>query len=137
MSYARAMLDQLVSQVKDQVLSSLEENVYQQAVSQNLVDGALKALIEAAIDRLQLEMPAAAGGLGAVFGLLSPFMSQLSSLGITDQLKGLIAQYEVDKAMRDTVIKGLTRYLEENGTHLMEVAVAAVVDRLGKTTQGG
>lgn len=124
------MFDQLIDQLKSQVFSSLEEHVVQQATSQNLVDTVLRSLIEAAIDRLQIEMPAAAGGLGAVVGFLSPFVSQVGSL--SEQIKPLLAQYEVDVALRDTIIKGLTRYIEENGAHLMQVAVDAVLGKLGK-----
>jgi hypothetical protein len=128
-----AMLEQLVEQVKSQIMSSLEENVYQQAVSQDLGETTLRKLVEAAIDQLQIEAPAAAGGLGAVMGFLSPFVSQLASSGLGDQIKDLLARFEVDQALRDTVIRGLTRYLEENAGRLVTVALEAITAKLGKT----
>ncbi|MEZ4409843.1 MAG: hypothetical protein R3A52_25725 [Polyangiales bacterium] len=50
----------------------------------------------------------------------------MKSLGLDQQLLGFVRQSGVDTAMRDTVIRGLTRYLEQNGARLMEVAQAAV-----------
>lgn len=126
------MLEELVSQVKSQVLSSLEEGVYQQAVAQNLVDTALSSLVEGAIDKLEVSMPGAAGGLGALAGMLSPLLGQLTQSGLGDQVKELLTKYEVDKALRDKVVAGLTRYLEENAGHLVEVAISALVTKLGK-----
>ena len=126
------MLDTLVNELKSKVLSSLEQGVYDQATSQDLVDSALRSLIEAAIDRLQLEVPGASSGFGAFAGMLGALASGLQSLGLTDQIKGLLAQYEVDRALRDTVVRGLTRYLEENGGRMMQVALDAAVSKLGK-----
>jgi hypothetical protein len=124
------MLENLIEELKTKVLSSLEENVYAQAGEQNLIDTALRSLIEAAIDKLQIQAPGAMGGLGAVVGFLGSFASQLGSLGIADQAKSLIEQYGVDTALRDSIVKGLTRYLEENGARLMKVAVDAAVTKL-------
>jgi hypothetical protein len=126
------MLEPLVNELKTKVLSSLEQGVYDQATSQDLVDTALRALVESAIDRLQLEMPAAASGLGAFAGIFGAVASGLQSLGLTDQIKPLLAQYQVDSALRDTVVRGLTRYLEENGSRLMQVALDAAVKKLGQ-----
>lgn len=126
------MLEPLVNELKTKVLSSLEQGVYDQATSQDLVDTALRALVESAIDRLQLEMPAAASGLGAFAGIFGAITSGLQSLGLTEQIKPLLAQYQVDSALRDTVVRGLTRYLEENGGRLMQVALDAAVKKLGQ-----
>lgn len=127
-------LDALTSSLKTQVLGSLEEHVYQQAVSQNLVDTVLRQLVEAAVDKLQVELPAAASVGGALLGMLGSLAPAVQSLGLDQQLMGLVQQVGVDTAMRDTVIRGITRYLEENGGRLMEVAVKAAV---GKLTRGG
>ena len=42
--------DAVVSSLKQQVLDSLEEHVYQQAVAQNLVDTVLRELVESAVE---------------------------------------------------------------------------------------
>ena len=57
----------------------------------------------------------------------------MNSLGLDQQILGVVRQAGVDTAMRDTVIRGITRYLEQNGGRLMEVAVSAAV---GKLTRG-
>lgn len=128
------MLEQLVEQLKSQAVSSLEENVYNQAVSQDLVENVLKTLVEGAIGQLQLQAPSAASGLGMVMGFLGALGSQLDALGLMDQARTLLARYEVDQALRDAVIRGLTRYLEENGARLMKVAVDAAAHKLTSTT---
>lgn len=126
------MLETLVNELKSKVLSSLEQGVYDQATAQDLVDSALRSLVESAIDRLQLEMPLATGGLGALVGVFGALSSGLNSLGLTDQVRGLLEQHGVDQALRDSVVKGLVRYLEENGSRLMHVALDAAVRKLGK-----
>lgn len=123
-------LDNLIGSLKTQVLGSLEEHVYQQAVSQNLVDTVLKSLVESAVARLQVELPAVASVGGALLGMLGSLAPVAQSLGLDQQIAGLIRQTGVDAAMRERVIRGLTRYLEENGAHLMDVAVKAVVGKL-------
>jgi hypothetical protein len=131
------MLEPLIEELKQKVLSSLETNIYEQAVAQNLVDTALRSLIESAIERLQIQAPGAMGGLGAVVGLFGSIASQFGSLGgslgLGEQARALIQQFEVDKALRDSVIRGLTRYLEENGAHMMQVAVDATLSKLTAT----
>lgn len=123
-------LDALTASLKTQVLGSLEEHVYQQAVAQNLVDTALRELVEAAVGRLQVELPAVASVGGALLGMLGSLAPTVKSLGLDQQLLGFVRQSGVDTAMRDTVIRGLTRYLEQNGGRLMEVAVQAAVAKL-------
>lgn len=126
-------LDALIASLKSQVLGSLEARVYEQAVSRNLVDTVLRELVESAIERLQVELPMAASVGGALLGLLGSVAPTVRSLGLDTQLAGLIRQAGVDAAMRDTVIRAITRYLNENGGHLMEVAVDAAVKKLTAT----
>ena len=90
----------------------------------------IRELVEGAVAKLQVEMPAAASVGGALLGMLGALAPTVKSLGLDQQIVGLIRQAGVDTAMRDTVIRGITRYLEENGTHLMEVAVNAVIGKL-------
>jgi hypothetical protein len=127
-------LDSLIGSLKSQVLGSLETHVYQQAVQQNLVDTVLRELIESAIERLQVQMPGAASVGGALLGVLGALAPTVKSLGLDQQIVGLIRQAGVDTAMRDTVIRGISRYLEENGAHLMEVAVNAVINKLTRAS---
>jgi hypothetical protein len=122
----------IVNSVKTQVLGSLEEHVFQQATQQNLVDTVLRELVESAVERLQIQMPGASGGVGALLGVLGSLAPTLKSLGLDQQVLGLIKQAGVDTAMRDTVIRGITRYLEQNGGHLMEVAVNSVINKLSR-----
>ena len=126
-------IDNLVGSLKTQVLGSLETHVYQQAVAQNLVDTVLRELVENAVERLQVELPAAASVGGALLGMLGALAPTVKSLGLDQQIMGLVRQAGVDTAMRDTVIRGITRYLEENGGRLMEVAVQAAVAKLTRT----
>lgn len=126
-------LDALVSSLKSQVLGSLEEHVYQQAVAQNLVETVLRELVESAVGRLQVDLPAVAGVGGALLGMLGSLAPTVKSLGLDTQVMGLVRQAGVDAAMRDTVIRGITRYLEANGGRLMEVAVEAAVAKLTRT----
>jgi hypothetical protein len=126
-------IDHLVGSLKTQVLGSLETHVYQQAVAQNLVDTVLRELVENAVERLQVELPAAASVGGALLGMLGALAPTVKSLGLDQQIMGLVRQAGVDTAMRDTVIRGITRYLEENGGRLMEVAVQAAVAKLTRT----
>jgi len=123
----------MVASLKNQVLGSLEEHVYQQAVAQNLVDTVLRELVESAVGRLQVQLPAAASVGGALLGMLGSLAPTVKSLGLDQQILGVVRQAGVDTAMRDTVIRGITRYLEQNGGRLMEVAVSAAV---GKLTRG-
>ena len=125
-------IEETVREVKQQVLGSLEEHVYQQANAQNLVDTVLRTLVEGAVERLQVQMPGAASGVGALLGMFTPVASVVQSLGLDDEIADLIKRYGVDTALRDSVIRGITRYLQENGGHLMEVAVKAVVGKLTK-----
>lgn len=127
-------IDGMVGSLKTQVLDSLEEHVYQQAVSQNLADTVLRALVESAVGQLQVQMPAAAGMASALFGALGSLAPMVHSLGLDQQVVGLIRQAGIDTAMRDRIVRGITRYLEANGAHLMEVAVQAAV---GKLTRAG
>jgi hypothetical protein len=122
-------LDAVVNSLKSQVLGSLEARVYEQAVARNLVDTALRELVESAVEKLQVEMPMAASVGGALLGMLGSFAPAAKSLGLDQQASAIIRRFGVDAAMRDTVIRGLTRYLEENGAHLMEVAVNAAVQK--------
>jgi hypothetical protein len=126
-------IDNLVGSLKTQVLGSLETHVYQQAVAQNLVDTVLRELVENAVERLQVQLPAAASVGGALLGMLGALAPTVKSLGLDQQIMGLVRQAGVDTAMRDTVIRGITRYLEENGGRLMEVAVQAAVAKLTRT----
>ncbi|MFO0645893.1 MAG: hypothetical protein U0326_06620 [Polyangiales bacterium] len=127
-------IDGIVNALKSQVLGSLEEKVYEQAVAANLVDTVLRELVEAAVERLQVQMPAAVSGVGALLGFLGSVAPTVQSLGLDTHVSGLIKQLGVDTAMRDSVIRGITRYLEANGAHLMEVAVKAAVQKLTKTS---
>lgn len=123
-------IDNLVSSLKTQVLGSLEQHVYQQAVAHNLVDTVLRELVEGAVEKLQVELPAAASVGGALLGMLGSLAPAVKSLGLDQQILGLVRQAGVDTAMRDTILRGITRYLEENGGRLMEVAVTAAVGKL-------
>ncbi len=123
-------LDALVGSLKSHVLSQLEEAVYQQAESQNLADTVLRALVESAVERLQVEMPAAAGLGAALFGALESLAPVARSLGLDQQVVGMIRAAGVDTAMRERIVRGVTRYLEAHGAHLMEVAVQAAVGKL-------
>ena len=125
-------IDGIVNSLKSQVLGSLENEVYEQAVAANLVDTVLRELVEAAVERLQVQMPGTASGVGALLGMFTPVASVVQSLGLDDEIADLIKRYGVDTALRDSVIRGITRYLQENGGHLMEVAVKAVVGKLTK-----
>lgn len=127
-------IDGIVNALKSQVLGSLEEKVYEQAVAANLVDTVLRELVEAAVERLQVQMPAAVSGVGALLGFLGSVAPTVQSLGLDTHVSGLIKQLGVDTAMRDSVIRGITRYLEANGAHLMDVAVKAAVQKLTKTS---
>jgi len=120
----------IVNTLKSQVLGSLEEKVYEEAVANNLVDSVLRQLVESAVEKLQVQMPAAASGVGALLGFLGSVAPTVQSLGIDTQMSGIIRQLGVDTAMRDSVIRGITRYLEANGARLMEVAVTAAVQKL-------
>ena len=126
-------IDGIVNSLKSQVLGSLENEVYEQAVAANLVDTVLRELVEAAVERLQVQMPAAATGVSAILGFLGSVAPTVQSLGLDTHARDLITRFGVDTAMRDSVIKGITRYLEANGGHLMEVAVKAAVQKLTKT----
>ena len=126
-------IDNLVGSLKTQVLGSLESHVYQQAVSQNLVDNVLRQLVEGAVEKLQVELPAAASVGGALLGMLGSLAPAVKSLGLDQQIIGLVRQAGVDTAMRDTILRGITRYLEENGGRLMEVAVQAAVGKLTRS----
>jgi len=75
-------IEETVQQVKQQVLGSLEEHVYQQANAQNLVDTVLRTLVEGAVARLQVQMPGAASGVGALLGMFTPVASVVQSLGL-------------------------------------------------------
>lgn len=123
-------IDNLVSSLKTQVLGSLEQHVYQQAVAHNLVDTVLREFVEGAVEKLQVELPAAASVGGALLGMLGSLAPAVKSLGLDQQILGLVRQAGVDTAMRDTILRGITRYLEENGGRLMEVAVTAAVGKL-------
>jgi len=120
----------IVGPLKTQVLGSLEQHVYQQAVAQNLVDTVLRELVESAVEKLQVELPAAASVGGALLGMLGSLAPTVKSLGLDQQIMGFVRQAGVDTAMRDTILRGITRYLEENGGRLMEVAVQAAVGKL-------
>lgn len=126
-------IDHLVGSLKTQVLGSLEQHVYQQAVAHNLVDTVLRELVEGAIEKLQVELPAAASVGGALLGMLGSLAPTVKSLGLDQQIMGLVRQAGVDTAMRDTILRGITRYLEENGGRLMEVAVQAAVGKLTRS----
>ncbi len=130
----RMDVDSLVGSLKAQVLGSLEKEVYEQAVAANLVDTVLRELVVSAVGRLQTQMPAAVSGVGALLGFLGSVAPAVQSLGLDTHLASMIRQLGVDTAMRDSVIRGITRYLEANGAHLMEVAVKAAVDKLSKPT---
>jgi hypothetical protein len=126
-------IDHLVGSLKTQVLGSLEQHVYQQAVAHNLVDTVLRELVEGAVEKLQVELPAAASVGGALLGMLGSLAPTVKSLGLDRQIIGLVRQAGVDTAMRDTILRGITRYLEENGGRLMEVAVQAAVGKLTRS----
>ena len=79
-------IEETVQQVKQQVLGSLEEHVYQQANAQNLVDTVLRTLVEGAVARLQVQMPGAASGVGALLGMFTPVASVVQSLGLDDEI---------------------------------------------------
>lgn len=125
-------IEETIQNVKQQVLGSLEEHVYQQANAQNLVDTVLRTLVEGAVARLQVQMPGATSGVGALLGMFTPVASVVQSLGLDDEIAALIKRYGVDTALRDSVLRGITRYLQENGAHLMDVAVKAVMAKLTK-----
>ena len=134
---------QEIETVRQQVLGSLENQIYQQAVGQNLADTALKAIIAGAVSQIEIHLPqtnaGAAGGVeGALMGFLQPLAKQLpgivqeaEKMGIGGQIGNLISQYHVDTDMRDAAIRGLQRYLNDNGGHLMQVAVDALVAKMG------
>ncbi len=116
--------------LKKQVFDGLETQVYEQAVQRNLVDTVLRELVESAVERMQVEMPAAASVGSALLGVFGALAPTVKSLGLDQQIMGYVREAGLDAAMRERVIRGITRYLEENGAHLMDVAVQAVVAKL-------
>lgn len=125
-------LSALVNDAKQSVLSTLEEQIYQQAERQDLADTVLKSLVESAVSRLQVEMPAVTGVAGALLGLLQPLAAQASSLGLDQQFVDLLKRNGVDTAMKQRIIQGLSRYLEANGERLMSVAFSALIEKLSR-----
>ncbi len=122
-----------IGQAKQSVLSSLEQHVYDQATANNLVDSALKSLVEAAVDRMQVEMPAATGLASTLMGFLKPLVAAADQFGLDDKLVELVSSHGLDTAMQERVINGLTRYLKDNGGRLMQVALDALVKKLAGT----
>ncbi|MDP3274320.1 MAG: hypothetical protein Q8Q09_03940 [Deltaproteobacteria bacterium] len=119
-----------IAQTKQSILGELEQHVYDQATANNLVDTALASLIEHAVAKLKLEMPAATGVASTLLGFLKPLMAAADSLGLDDKIAELVASHGVDAAMRDRVIAGLTRYLQDNSGRLMSVAQQALMRQL-------
>ena len=122
-----------ISQAKQSVLTSLEQHVYDQATANNLVDSALKSLVEAAVDRMQVEMPAATGLASTLMGFLKPLVAAADQFGLDDKLVELVSSHGLDTAMQERVINGLTRYLKDDGGRLMQVALDALVKKLAGT----
>lgn len=123
-------LSALVSNVKNQALGSIEQYVFDQATSQNLVDSVLKGLVEAAVDRVQVEIPMLGSVGGALGGLLGSVFGAAQSLGLDAQIATLLREQGVDAEVKRRVIAGLVRYLEENGERLMGVAFDALVAKV-------
>ncbi|MFO0563970.1 MAG: hypothetical protein U0269_38450 [Polyangiales bacterium] len=117
---------------KQSVLGSLEQHVYDQATMNNLVDTTLAALVEAAVERVQVQAPAASGVASVLMGFLQPIVSAADQLGLDDKLMELASSRGLDSAMRDRVISGLTRYLNDNGARLMRVALDALVKKVAQ-----
>ncbi|MBL8680359.1 MAG: hypothetical protein JNK05_14375 [Myxococcales bacterium] len=119
-----------IADAKQNVLGSLEQHVYEQATVNNLVDTALRSLVEAAVDRIQVQMPVASGVAGTLLGFLQPLVNVADQLGIDDKIMQLASSHGLDTAMRDRVISGFTRYLQDNGSRLMSVALDALLQKL-------
>ncbi|MFO0560783.1 MAG: hypothetical protein U0269_22390 [Polyangiales bacterium] len=117
---------------KQSVLGSLEQHVYDQVTMNNLVDTTLAALVEAAVERVQVQAPAASGVASVLMGFLQPIVSAADQLGLDDKLMELASSRGLDSAMRDRVISGLTRYLNDNGARLMRVALDALVKKVAQ-----
>ena len=77
---------------------SLEQQVYEQATMNNLVDTALKALVEAAVDRVQVQAPMASGVASALMGFLQPLVNAADQLGLDDKIMELASSRGLDSA---------------------------------------
>lgn len=125
-------IDGWIEGAKQSVLGSLEQQVYEQATVNNLVDTALKALVEAAVDRVQVQAPMASGVASALMGFLQPLVNVADQLGLDDKIMELASSRGLDSALRDRVLAGLTRYLQDNGGRLMRVALDALVKKVAQ-----
>ncbi len=121
-----------IADAKQSVLGSLEQHVYEQATMNNLVDTALKALVEAAVERVQVSVPMAGGVASVLMGFLKPLVNAADEFGLDDKIIELASSHGLDSALRDRVISGLTRYLQDNGGRLMRVALDALVKKVSQ-----
>lgn len=119
-----------IGQAKQTVLGSLEQHVYDQATANDLVETALKSLVEAAVNRMHVEAPMATGMASTILGFLKPLVAAADQFGLDDQLMKLASSHGLDSALQERVINGLTRYLKDNGSRLMTVALETLVKKL-------
>ena len=129
-----------IESLKAQAEGSLKQLVYEQAQQHQLAETVLKSIVEGAVDKFKLpaspvgavasEVMGMLGGLTSAFGGLAGIEKAAESMGLVPHIEALLKQHGIDTALRDSVIQGMTKYLEENAGHFMKVAVDAVLAKL-------
>jgi hypothetical protein len=114
-----------------QVAPAVEQQVYQAAIERDLMDTVVAALVQEAINRVDFPEPPVGGELvGAALGFLGRALQSEAGGMAAASVEQWLAQSPAAGTLRDAVLDGVKRYLDENGARLLDIVVRATAARL-------
>jgi len=123
--------EQHLEQIVQQAAPAVEQQVYQLAAEQDVMDTVIAALVQEAVARVELPQAAPGGELvsGALGMLGRALQTPLGGLA-AQSAEEWLARSPAATTLRDAALDGVKRYLDDNGARLLDVVVRAAAARL-------
>jgi len=123
--------EQHLAQVAEQAAPAVEQQVYQLATEQNVMDTVIAALVREAVARVELPATPVGGELlGGALGMLGRALQTPLGGVAAESVETWLASSPAAATLRDATLNGVKRYLDDNGARLLDVVVKAAAARL-------
>jgi hypothetical protein len=123
--------DQYVNQLAEQAAPAVEQQVYQLATEQDVMDTVIATLVREALARIDLPQPPVGGDLvGGALGMLGGALRGPLGEMVAQSAEEWLLNSPAAVALRDAALDGVKRYLDDNGGRLLDIVVQAAAARL-------
>jgi hypothetical protein len=123
--------EQHLAQMAEQAAPAVEQQVYQLATEQDVMDTVIAHLVREAVARVDLPAPPVGGDLlGGAIGMLGRALQTPLGGVAVESVETWLVNSPAAATVRDAALDGVKRYLDDNGARLLDVAVKAVAARL-------